>query len=200
MLRYAITDGLSWPRSDRNEVARVPGTWTALAGLGVDVIVVREPRLSASELTKLTRQILSEVRLGPARVLGVTRVLVARRLDVALAAAADGVHLSSGAGELSPAQVRRLMPGAHITQSAHSLEEVRRIEGADAILFAPVFGKMVDGQEVSPPAGLALLREALPRHFDPGAGAWGCYSGPGRGLSGGGRGGGGGHSALCGRS
>ena len=61
-----------------------------------------------------------------------TRVLVNRRLDVVLAAGADGVHLGFDAPE--PADARRLLgPDALVGVSCHQPEEVYRAEadGAD---------------------------------------------------------------------
>ena len=121
---------------------------------GVDWLLVREKALEAGALVALTREIVA----GAAG----AKVLVARRPDVALAAGAHGVHLSGAAGELGPDQARRVMPGALVTVSCHSVEEVSRAmqQKPDAILFAPVFGKWVDGAEVMPAAGLVRLREA----------------------------------------
>jgi thiamine-phosphate pyrophosphorylase len=89
-------------------------------------------------------------------------VLVAQRLDVALAVGADGVHLSAAAGELTVSQVRILMPEAFVSVSCHALDEVRlaRDGGASAVLFGPVFGKTVDRVEVVPGVGLKALRAA----------------------------------------
>ena len=128
----------------------------ALGRAGVDFVLVREKLLEAGELTRLVRAVVSAVRPGG------TKVLVAQRVDVAVAAGADGVHLSGQGGELGPQQVRRVMPGAVVSVSCHGVEEVRRAaeEGASMVLFAPVFGKEVDGVEVVAGVGIARLREA----------------------------------------
>jgi thiamine-phosphate pyrophosphorylase len=91
-----------------------------------------------------------------------TRILVAGRPDVAMAVYADGVHLSAAPGELTPGQVRRLMPEAFVTVSCHGLAEVERARdgAASAILFGPVFGKTVAGVEVAAGIGLKALRQA----------------------------------------
>ncbi len=91
-----------------------------------------------------------------------TRVLVNSRLDVAIAAGADGVHLTGGPGELRPEQVRQLFPEAVISVSCHSVEEVARAagRGVDAILYGPVFGKSVQGVGVAHGAGIEGLRVA----------------------------------------
>lgn len=90
------------------------------------------------------------------------RVLVSGRADIALAADLAGVHLGSGPGELTPAEVRRLFPQAYVSTSCHTLAQVRRAReaGVSAILFAPVFGKRVHGVEVVAGVGLDALRQA----------------------------------------
>jgi thiamine-phosphate pyrophosphorylase len=105
-------------------------------------------------LARLCREILA--------IAGGMRVIVAGRVDVAIAVGAAGVHLSAREGELTPEQVRALMPAAFVSVSCHRVEEVRRARegGASAVLFGPVFGKAVDGVEVVPGVGLEKLREA----------------------------------------
>lgn len=128
----------------------------ALGRAGVEFVLVREKRMEAGELTRLVRAVVAAARPGG------MKVLVAQRADVAVAAEADGVHLSGRSGELLPEQVRRVMPGAIVSVSCHRGEEVRRAaeEGASLVLFAPVFGKTVDGVEVAAGVGIESLREA----------------------------------------
>jgi thiamine-phosphate pyrophosphorylase len=122
----------------------------------VEFILIREKHLAAGALAALAREVLAAVR-GTG-----TRVLVARRVDVALAVGADGVHLAGSAWELTVVQVRELMPGAFVSVSCHAIDEVRRARegGASAVLFGPVFGKTVDGVEVVGGVGLNFLRQA----------------------------------------
>jgi thiamine-phosphate pyrophosphorylase len=89
-----------------------------------------------------------------------TRLLVNDRLDIARAAGADGVHLTTRS---LPAKVVRSICGDHflIGVSTHSLETAlnARAEGADAIVFGPVFdteSKRAFGE----PQGLEKLHEA----------------------------------------
>ena len=121
---------------------------------GIDFILIREKQLSAGALVSLSRRV--KAAAGPAR------VLITGRADLALAAGLDGVHLTAAPGELTPAQVRRLMPGAWVSVSCHTLDEVRQAAAhdADAVLFGPVFAKVVHGREVGKGVGLAALREA----------------------------------------
>ncbi len=132
---------------------------TRLARAGVDFVLLRERHLPAALLVALTRRIVEAVRAVPG---APTRVLVPGRADIAYAAGADGVHLSSAPGELTPAQVRAILPQAVISLSCHTLDQIRRArdQQASLALFAPVFGKKIDGVEVTPAAGLGALRAA----------------------------------------
>ena len=125
-----------------------------LTSTGVDILLVREKQLPAGALVAFCRRIRA--------VGGAAKVLVSGRVDVALAAGLDGVHLSAAVGELTPAQVKRLMPEAWVSVSCHTIDEVRRAAeaGADAVLFGPVFGKTIAGAEVVAGVGLDALRQA----------------------------------------
>lgn len=112
---------------------------------GVDYIQVREKDLSARELFELVCRI-RDVASGTQ-----TRVLVNDRLDVALAANVDGVHLPGNG--LPAAKVRPLVSVLGV--STHSIEEAVTAEKAmaDFIVFGPVFD--TPGKAA---AGLAALR------------------------------------------
>jgi thiamine-phosphate pyrophosphorylase len=160
MLRYAITDRRAYGGDSISGLLRDVEHW---ASAGIDFIQIREKDLAAAELVELTRRVLAAVRNAG----GATRVLVNSRGDVAAATGADGVHLTSRAGELTAGQVREVYAGAALglpvlSLSCHRLDEVRRASalGVDAVLFGPVFGKTVDGDEVMAPVGLEALGEA----------------------------------------
>ena len=164
MLRYAITGGSLGDSGDEKALRNLLERSGELAAKGVDFILVREKQLAAGALVSLCRRI--EAAAGKAR------VLVSGRADVALAAGLDGVHLSAHPGELTPAQVRRVMPAAWVSVSCHTADEVRRAVagGADAVLFGPVFGKMVGWRRGGPRGGAA------------GAGGGVCRGGLGAGV------------------
>jgi len=82
------------------------------------------------------------------------------RADVALACGAHGVHLPGGS--LAPRELRAIVPpDFQIGVSAHSLGEVRAAseEGADLVLFSPVF-PTISKTPYGPPQGLENLRRA----------------------------------------
>jgi thiamine-phosphate diphosphorylase len=112
---------------------------------GVDIIQVREKDLPASELFQLVARI-KDLAAGTT-----TKVLVNDRLDVAIAAEVDGVHLPEDG-----LPVRRVRPYVHVLgASVHGVERAKQAaaEGADFVIFGPVFA--TPGKE---PVGLDALR------------------------------------------
>ena len=88
-------------------------------------------------------------------------LLVNDRIDLALACAADGVHL--GLADLPVPVARRLLgPEACIGGSAHSLATARQMEqaGADYLGLGPIFEARGTKPDAEAPGGLALLRDA----------------------------------------
>ncbi|HKY42530.1 MAG TPA: thiamine phosphate synthase, partial [Pyrinomonadaceae bacterium] len=119
----------------------------------VPLFQIREKALSARVLFELTARA-AEITRGSE-----TRLLVNDRSDIARAAGADGVHLTS---QSLPAEVVRKTYGARflIGVSTHSLDEARaaRAGGADFVVFGPVFeteSKLAFGA----PQGLSRLGE-----------------------------------------
>ena len=153
MLKCAITSGEGW--SVMEHVRR----WVRE---GVQYVQLREKQMEAGDLAKLAAAIQAVLRES-----GKTRLLVNGRPDVAMAAGADGVHLTAQVGELTVEQVRQVFQAAGaakpvISVSCHTLFEVRHAvsEGVDLILFGPVFEKRVDGEMVGKGVGLEKLQEA----------------------------------------
>ncbi len=151
MLRYAITPGLLPDGTSADVLVNRAGE---LARQGVEFLLVREKRLADLELFALMRTI-REATAGTGM-----KVLLAGRAELALAAGADGVHLGGRLAELAAA--RRAFPQGLLSVSCHTVHEVSQAsaEGADLVLFAPVFGKTVDGVEVVPGTGLEALQKA----------------------------------------
>ena len=136
----------------------------ALAG-GVDAVQLRERDLSARELHDLALKLRAITRKAGAA------LIVNQRLDVALAAGADGVHL--GWRSLNPAAVRKLAGekfligiSCHDGPQIHSAEETR----ANYALLGPVFHTpskegLVYADRDRPSEGPGLRREnPHPRH------------------------------------
>lgn len=121
---------------------------------GVDLIQIREKDMPTRPLLALVEAAVNRARGA------ITRILVNDRLDVALAARADGVHLPTQG--LPVAEVRRARPELLIGASCHSLDELRRVEegGADFAVFGPVF-RPLSKESASPPLGLDKLTEAV---------------------------------------
>lgn len=99
---------------------------------GVDYVQVRERDLDAADLAHLVAELVACTR-GTA-----TRVLVNDRLDVALVAGADGVHLR--ADSMPVAVARRLAPSRFIVgRSVHSLIEAAAASDADYLVAGTVW-------------------------------------------------------------
>ena len=105
----------------------------ALEG-GATAVQLREPDLSARELFDLASQLRPITRSHNAL------LIINDRIDVALAARADGVHL--GWRSLAIEQARAIIGGEMLLGfSAHNLDEARRAQqaNADYITLSPVF-------------------------------------------------------------
>jgi thiamine-phosphate pyrophosphorylase len=124
-----------------------------LVRAGVDGIQIREKDLDDRDLFDLTRQ--ARQVLPPGFCL-----LVNGRLDIALAAGADGVHLPA-AGVPVGALRERFGQALIIGRSTHLAAEVgrARLEGADYVTFGPVYATPSKAR-YGPPAGLEGLRQA----------------------------------------
>jgi thiamine-phosphate pyrophosphorylase len=163
MLRYAITDRARLPGAEPDRQAGLLRQAARWAADGLDIVQLREKDLPSGVLADLARGMLAVLRAHhPA-----PRLLLNSRADVAVAAGADGVHLTAAAGELTPVQVRTLyaaaaLPEPTVSVSCHTLAEVAaaRKSGATLILFGPVFEKRVGGQLVADGTGLDRLRAA----------------------------------------
>lgn len=133
-------------------------TWCGeLAAAGVDGLQVR--RKSGSD-----REVLALATDARARTAGALALLVNARFDLALAAGADGVQLP--AAGLPTDRVRAALAAVAgrpllLGRSTHTPEEVRRArdEGADFVLFGPVFDTPSKAGRI-PSRGLAGLAQA----------------------------------------
>ncbi|MEO6390560.1 MAG: thiamine phosphate synthase [Pyrinomonadaceae bacterium] len=149
-LTYLITSG----STKSNNFTPLLRLTEAAVQAGISFIQIREKQLSAALLYKLTRAIMGIAKQSK------TKVLLNDRLDVALAAGADGVHLP--ADSFAPGIVRQQAgPTFLIGVSTHSVSEVvaALAQGADLAVFGPVFSTP-DKRQFGEPVGLPILAEA----------------------------------------
>jgi thiamine-phosphate pyrophosphorylase len=159
MLRYAITDRVRFPGDEAACEAALLHQAARLATEGVDYIQLREKDLPPAALVAITHKLLAALRAhSPA-----PKLLINSRADVAIAAGADGVHLTSAEGSLTPADVRRLyassgQPEPVVSVSCHTLGEVAAAPryAPTLILFGPVFEKVVADPQADYPADAHL--------------------------------------------
>lgn len=179
MLRYAITDRTRFPGDEAARQAallRQAHLWSdqtqGPSSANPDLVQLREKDLDAGSLAQLARQLLAVFRGSP----NPPKLLINSRADLAIAIRADGVHLTSAPGSLTPAQIRQLyaaanLPAPVISLSCHSVAEAARTaaspeeERPTLILFGPVFGKVVSNEDgadtpISPGAGVEVLQQA----------------------------------------
>ena len=145
--------------TDRHSLAPVPlaSHLRAIVQAGVDLIQLREKDMSGRDLTALASAATAIARGTH------TRIVINDRLDVAIAAEANGVHL--GGQSVAPEIVRRHVSiGFLIGVSCHSMEEAIKAEagGADYILFGPVFDTP-SKRQYGAPLGLSKLSEIANR-------------------------------------
>ena len=118
------------------EVTRRPLAETVAAAVrgGVTAVMVRAPGADAEELLSMTLDVQSCLR-GTGALL-----IVNDRVDVALAAGADGVHLRRTSVGVPEARAA-MGPDRLVGVSTHSPEEVDAAfaEGANYVVFGPVF-------------------------------------------------------------
>lgn len=149
-------DGLQTREGDEACLAQLEAIRLA-AQSGVQLIQIRERDLSARALAEFTRQAIAIARPHGAK------VLVNDRLDVALAANADGVHLrvsSLAAPDIREITKRKGTNAFLIGVSTHSLAEAQAAEmgGADFIVCGPVYDTP-SKREYGAPLGLKKFAE-----------------------------------------
>jgi thiamine-phosphate pyrophosphorylase len=140
---YLVTDRAAAPRPLLHTVEDC-------LDAGLRAVQLREKDLGARDLLALALSLREATRRHGAR------LVVNDRADVALAAAADGVQRTHAS--LSVAALRGAAPRLLIGASVHALAEAREAEaeGADFIVFGPVYDT-ASKRAYGPPQGLAAL-------------------------------------------
>jgi thiamine-phosphate pyrophosphorylase len=128
------------------------------ADRGLDVVQVRERDLCDRDLASLVRDVVAALSHTS------TRILVNDRFDVAVVAAAHGVHLR--ADSVPASRIRAVAPTPFIIgRSVHTLADIdaaARDGGCDYLMFGTVFPS--SGKPPGHPiAGIDALREACRR-------------------------------------
>jgi thiamine-phosphate pyrophosphorylase len=155
-ITYLITDGRTTREttSSSAEFTRLFALVGACVLARISLVQLREKQMRPRVLYELTRRAADLTRGSD------TRLLVNDRVDIALAAGADGVHLTTRS--LDPLVVRDIAPRNFlIGTSTHSLEEARAAGASDAdfAVFGPIFDTP-SKRAYGAPLGLEALREA----------------------------------------
>jgi len=158
---YAITSGATTAKTipDDPEFSNILRWIEAAVAAEIPLLQIREKSLTARVLYELTTRAAAILNGS------MTRLLVNDRFDIARAAGAHGVHLTSRS--LPANVIRRICDKDFlIGVSTHSLEEAlqARADGVDFVLFGPVF-ETESKRAYGAPQGLDKLREvtnALP--------------------------------------
>ena len=153
-LIYLISDNSLTDENFSASSKRLLDLVLAAVEVGVELIQIREKQLSAKNLFCLATRAAQITKNTQ------TLLLINDRSDIALAAAADGVHLP--ANSLSAKTIRQNFPPNFIIGvSAHSLSETQAsaANGANFATFGPVFPTPSKAQYNLPPQGVEKLKE-----------------------------------------
>lgn len=156
-LVYLISQGSITDTNYKEKSAELLGIIELAVQWRLPLIQIREKKLSANLSYQLTRSAVKIARSSN------TKILVNDRVDTALAAEADGVHLTSHS--IRPEIVRRSVPSQFVIGvSTHSFDEVTtaRNGGANFALLGPVFLTPGKGE----PIGIDQLAAAAEANSD----------------------------------
>lgn len=131
---YLITSGKTTPQNFVENKNSILELIKIAVQTKVSLVQIREKKLPARRTFELVSKAVKITKNSH------TKLLVNDRADIALAAEADGVHLTSTS--LSAAVVRRnFSENFIIGVSAHTIEEAveAKSQGADFITYSPVF-------------------------------------------------------------
>ena len=150
-LIYLITEGKASDENFPERKAQILNLIEAAVETKIPLIQIREKQLSARNVFELLSEAAELAKNSN------TKILVNDRADIALAANADGVHLT--ANSLTAKTIRRNFPKDFLigvsTHSIEKTEEAKR-QGANFAVFGPIFRTPAKGE----PKGLGALRAA----------------------------------------
>lgn len=153
-LTYLITKGNLTPQNFADASNNTLAIIRSAIDANISLIQIREKRISARLLMELS------TRCVNAAAGTLTKILINDRFDIALAAGANGVHLTSDS--IPTRFVRDAAPKSFVIGvSTHSImsAEKARGEGADFVTLSPVFPTISKNQSL-PPVGLEALTRA----------------------------------------
>jgi len=133
-LTYLITRGDATAAEFPKSKDRILNTIELAVAAGISMIQIRERSLTAKQLFELSSNAIELTKASP------TQLLVNDRLDIAIAAGADGVHLPEHGLPVAAVRNTCLRPFL-IGASVHTVEGAIKAasNGVDFVLFGPVF-------------------------------------------------------------
>jgi thiamine-phosphate pyrophosphorylase len=152
---YLISDGTMTEQNYRTRAAGFLDLVELASAVRIPLIQIREKHISARCLFELAGIAVTMTRSSQ------TRILVNDRIDIAIAAKTDGVHLTSRSA--SSLIIRRCVPKDFlVVVSTHSSQEVAAAKqgGADLAVLGPVFA--TPGK--SNPIGLERFRSVASKY------------------------------------
>jgi thiamine-phosphate pyrophosphorylase len=159
---YLITPGATTERTSASssDFQEVLSQVSAAVAAGIQLIQIREKRLTTRLLFELTERAVKIARGSS------TRILVNDRADVAAGAGAAGVHLTTNSIESNVIR-KTLGPDFLIGASTHSMNEVRsaRDSRANFVVLGPVY-ETPTKEKYGPPIGIDKFAEVA-RKFAP---------------------------------
>ena len=154
---YLITEGKATTENFSKNSVEILNIIRVAVESKIQLVQIREKNIPAKLVCELVSEAITITRNTE------TKVLVNDRADIAQAANADGVHLTSQS--LTTEIIRQYFPKNFIAGvSAHTFEEANlaQEQGADFVTFSPVF-KTPSKEKYGEPQGLEKLRAVCER-------------------------------------
>ena len=157
-LTYLITKGEATKERFSECACEILSNVRRSVAAGISLIQIREKYITTKQLHELAVEAAAIVSGSQ------TKLLINGRVDVAMAAGADGVHLPEDG--LPVAETHLVCPAPFlIGASVHSLEAAHsaKADGADFVLFGPVFDSLgKSGVGLEPLADICRALEDFP--------------------------------------